>query len=57
MVKKYLPQNDLYNYINGDWIKKNKIPNNESSWGTWTILKHNNDKIIKKIVSNTKKAK
>ncbi len=57
MVNKLIPQNDLYNYVNGDWIKKNKIPDNESSWGTWTILRNKNDKILKKIISKTKNIK
>ena len=57
MVDKIIPQNDLYNYINGKWIKSNKIPENESSWGIWTILRNKNDKIIKNIITNSHNTK
>lgn len=48
--KKINPQDDLYEHVNSNWIKKNKIPSNETSWGTFQILRKKNDKILKKIV-------
>lgn len=55
--EKILPQNDLYDYVNSNWIKKNKIPNNETSWGTFQILRKKNDKLLKKIVNDMIKEK
>ena len=51
---KILPQNDLYNHVNHTWIKNNKIPNNETRWGTFQILRKKNDKLLKKIVESIK---
>lgn len=57
MVKKYTPQNDLYNYINHEWLSKTKIPDDETSWGTFSILSKENMKRIRKIIENNKNTK
>src|ERR1017187_3521664 len=32
------PQQDFYNYVNGNWLKKNPIPADMPSWGGFTTL-------------------
>src|SRR3989344_3062590 len=32
------PQDDFFHYANGNWMKKNPIPNDEARWGTFMIL-------------------
>ncbi len=52
---KILPQNDFYEHVNSNWIKKNKIPNDEVYTGTFKILRNKNDTIIKKIIEDIAK--
>ena len=44
------PQEDFYHYANGGWLKKNKIPETESRWGSFTILRVEAEHNLKKIV-------
>lgn len=44
------PQDDLYHFANGGWIKKNKIPADESRWGSFTILRYETEHQLKAIV-------
>lgn len=37
------PQDDLYHYAVGGWLKNNKIPAAESRWGAFHILRHKTD--------------
>jgi predicted metalloendopeptidase len=46
------PQDDLYHFANGGWIKKNKIPADESRWGSFTILRYETEHQLKVIVEN-----
>lgn len=32
------PQDDFYEYANGNWIKNNPIPSTETSWGNFNVL-------------------
>ncbi len=32
------PQKDFYQYVNGSWLKKNPIPADQASWGSFDIL-------------------
>lgn len=36
------PGNDFFKYANGNWIKQNTIPSNETRWGSFNILKQEN---------------
>ena len=33
------PKDDFYNYVNGNWAKSNTIPDDESSWGGFGVLR------------------
>ncbi len=44
------PQDDFFKYANGEWIKKTKMPSDESRWGSFIILRHKTDKELKVIL-------
>jgi putative endopeptidase len=44
------PQDDFYHYANGGWLKKNKIPADESRWGSFIILRYKAEHDLKEIV-------
>ena len=33
------PKDDFYNYVNGNWMKTNTIPDDESRWGGFGVLR------------------
>jgi putative endopeptidase len=33
------PQDDFFNYVNAKWIRANPIPDSESRWGTFSVLR------------------
>jgi len=47
------PQDDFYHYANGGWLKKNKIPAIESRWGSFTILRYETEKRLKRIFAES----
>jgi putative endopeptidase len=60
MDKAVKPQNDFYHYANGGWLKKNAIPKNEASWGSFIMLRYDTEKKLRAIVTklqSLKKAK
>jgi len=44
------PQDDFYLYANGGWLKKNRIPADESRWGSFIILRYEAEHNLKNIV-------
>lgn len=40
------PQQDFYQYVNGNWLKNNPIPATEAAWGSFNVL---NDSIISRL--------
>ena len=44
------PQDDFFRFANGGWIKKNKIPAEESRWGSFITLRYNTEKQLHDIV-------
>lgn len=48
--KSVRPQDDFYNYANGGWLKKNKIPADESRWGSFIILRYETEHQLKALV-------
>jgi putative endopeptidase len=43
------PQDDFYEYVNGNWIKKNPIPASETSWGNFNVLNEKSENALLKI--------
>jgi len=50
-------QDDFYHYANGGWLRKSKIPDKESRWGSFTMLRYDTEKNLKKIVLSLLKNK
>ena len=46
------PQDDFFHFAGGGWLKRNKIPENESRWGTFMMLRVEAEKNLKKIVED-----
>ena len=49
--------NDFFQYANGTWLKSTEIPSTESSWGTFNILRDNNNAILRQILEDAAKTK
>ena len=39
MDKDVSPKDDFYNYVNGNWQKNTKIPEEETRWGGFGVLR------------------
>ena len=50
MDKNVRPQDDFYNFVNGEWMKKTAIPADRSRWGSFDELRKNTDKNTLKIL-------
>lgn len=48
------PQDDFYRYANGAWLKKTKIPPEESRWGSFITLRYDTELQLKELVETTK---
>ena len=46
------PQDDFYNFVNGGWMKTNKIPADKPSWGTFYMLREETDEQCLTILDN-----
>ena len=44
------PQDDFFGYVNNNWLKNNPIPSDESTWGTFYVLRNKSSEAIKKII-------
>ncbi len=53
----YRPQDDLYRYVNGKWLKITPIPKDKSNYGAFTILQEQNEKRLHDIVETLVKTK
>jgi len=49
------PQDDFYNYVNGQWMKNTEIPADRSRWGSFNELRKNTDKNTLKILKEAQK--
>lgn len=45
MDKSVRPQDDFYNYVNGNWMKTAKIPADRSQWGSFNQLREFTDSV------------
>lgn len=52
MDRKTKPQNDFFQFVNGNWIKNNPIPSTESRWGNFNVLNENNLETLRKILED-----
>lgn len=43
------PGDDFFSYANGTWVKKTKIPNDRSRWGTFDILRELSESRVRQI--------
>lgn len=48
---------DFFQYANGTWLKNTQIPATESRWGTFDMLRDNNNAILKDILETAAKTK
>jgi len=46
-----VPGNDFFEYVNGGWLKKNKIPASKSAYGIFSKIRDHNQDILKEIVA------
>ncbi len=44
------PCSDFYGFANGSWVKNNPIPETESRWSNFNILRDKNDSLLKNIL-------
>jgi len=48
------PKDDFYNYVNGNWMKNNTIPEDESRWGGFNVLRKSTRNDVLEIVKTSK---
>lgn len=53
MDKSVRPQDDFYNYVNGNWMKTTKIPADHSQWGSFNQLRETTDSISLQILKKS----
>ena len=41
---------DFFEYANGNWVKNTQIPASEASWGTFNMLRDNNNTLLKDVL-------
>ncbi len=50
------PKDDFYNYVNGNWMKNTKIPDDRTSWGGFGVLRKSTDQDVLDILAKAKKS-
>ena len=48
------PKEDFYNYVNGTWMKTNTIPDDESRWGGFGVLRKSTRQDVLDILNTSK---
>ena len=48
------PKDDFYNYVNGNWMKANTIPDDESRWGGFGVLRKSTRNDVLEILNTSK---
>jgi putative endopeptidase len=54
MDKTVSPKEDFYNYVNGNWAKTNTIPDDESRWGGFGVLRKSTRQDVLSILNTSK---
>ena len=50
------PKDDFYNYVNGNWMKNTEIPDDQSRWGGFGVLRKSTDKNVLNILAEAKES-
>lgn len=50
------PQDDFFGHVNGLWLKENPIPESETYWGTFSVLRENAWKAMRDIYEELQKS-
>jgi len=50
------PNQDFYNYVNGNWMKNTKIPDDRTSWGGFSVLRKSTDADVLAILAEAEKS-
>lgn len=50
------PKNDFYNFVNGAWMKNTEIPDDQTSWGGFMVLRKKTDKDVLAILDKASKS-
>ncbi len=50
------PNQDFYNYVNGNWMKNTKIPDDRTSWGGFSVLRKSTDADVLEILAEAEKS-
>jgi putative endopeptidase len=53
MDKSVRPQDDFYNFVNGQWMKTVKIPSDKARWGSFDELRENTDIATLKVLQES----
>ena len=48
------PKDDFYNYVNGNWMKINAIPDDETRWGGFGVLRKSTRNDVLEIIKTSK---
>ena len=48
------PKDDFYNYVNGNWMKTNTIPDDETRWGGFGVLRKSTRADVLEIINTSK---
>ena len=50
------PKVDFYNYVNGNWMKNTEIPDDQTRWGGFGVLRKATDADVLEIMKNAKES-
>ncbi len=50
------PKADFYNYVNGNWMKNTEIPDDQTRWGGFNVLRKKTDADVLAILDKTKES-
>ncbi len=56
MDKSVSPKEDFYNFVNGNWMKKTKIPDDRTRWGGFGVLRKSTDADVLEIIAKAKES-
>lgn len=48
------PKDNFYDYVNGNWVKTNSIPDDETRWGGFSVLRKSTRKDVLDIIKTSK---